>query len=202
MKNERIWLSAVIVCAVAALGAECGGKICEAQPASGSMRNDFRLPTPAVPEGSTAYLDAKNGFRDLQFGGAVTPDMKRAEKQDSDLTESYVRLGDSLEVGPGQADEIRYVFFAGGLSKVIIETSGRENGRAIRNEMLALFGEVSVPGYPFDIWRGERAVATYQEVDEDHAILGVWSPPMMGKVLAAVRARTAAAETTTPTATK
>ena len=61
-------------------------------------------PRPSPVPGSVFYLDAKNGFRDLKFGSALTKDMELARVDGEQRI--YQRPHDSLDIGDGKCKQI------------------------------------------------------------------------------------------------
>jgi hypothetical protein len=59
--------------------------------------------------GSLAYLDFRNGFRDLKFGDPPTQDMRAFEE--SGDTKFYRRSSDDLIIGNAKIKEISYGFY-------------------------------------------------------------------------------------------
>jgi len=120
--------------------------------------------------GSLAYLDAKNGFRDVRFGSAPTKDMELARVDGEEKI--YVRPRDSLEIGGGTCKEILYVFHAGRLRAVSVSTEGWKNNRAVRESLHAAYGAPSVPSEygGRERWIGNRVVVEYSENRDGGAV--------------------------------
>lgn len=74
--------------------------------------------SPAV--GTPAYLDAKNGFRDLSFGQNESDfnNLVLVSKDDNRPTTVYTRTGDVLDLEGVPLEKIEYVFFKGQLAKI------------------------------------------------------------------------------------
>ena len=120
--------------------------------------------------GSLAYLDAKNGFRDVRFGSVPTKDMELAGVDGEEKI--YIRPTDSLEIGGGTCEKILYVFHAGHLRAVSVTTEGWKNNRAIRESLHAAYGAPSVPSEygGRERWIGNRVVAEYSENRDGGAV--------------------------------
>lgn len=78
-----------------------------------------------VEPGSTAYLDWKNGFRDLRFGDppstlGTESQCRRDEQGHKDLCR---RSGDRLRIGKARVEKIEYAFFQQQLWYVAIQSS-------------------------------------------------------------------------------
>jgi hypothetical protein len=71
--------------------------------------------TPSAPPsrdpspGSVAYLDFKNGFRDLKFGDPPTENMVIVE--DAGESKYYRRTGDDLTIGGARLSSLDYGFY-------------------------------------------------------------------------------------------
>ena len=81
-----------------------------------------KLPKLIVP-GTAAYLDLKNGFRDVVFG---TPsgsfnDLVLKDRDDAAQTATYTRSGDVLNIGGVPLQEIDYTFFKDQLAKIAVK---------------------------------------------------------------------------------
>lgn len=105
----------------------------------------------AAEMGTLAYLDEKNGFRDVEFG--MTPEQvpgKLQLKEKDDLAESseWIREGDKLEIGSAHVKLIRYVFFRNKLARVLIFVIGLDNRQALFGYFTTAFGK-PVPDYDF-----------------------------------------------------
>jgi hypothetical protein len=155
---------------------------------------DLHPESDSVPAGSADYLDAKNGFRDLQFGTGVAPDMKLAEKQDAEETKSYVRTSDELEIGPAKAREIRYVYFDNGLTSVIIETPDLENSQALLDVIWAAYGANVNFRAPVQIWNGDNNVVHYNLEPTGEGRITIWNREMVDKVVKVAEANAAATQ--------
>jgi hypothetical protein len=76
-----------------------------------------------APPGTAAYLDLKNGFRDVVFGTPATnfSDLVLQGKDDAAQTATYTRSGDVLSLAGVPLQEIDYTFFQDQLSKVTVK---------------------------------------------------------------------------------
>jgi hypothetical protein len=80
-------------------------------------------------QGSLAYLDHKNGFRDLKFG-----DPPRAEmvlKEESGDSKYYARPTDDLSIGGAHLSQLVYSFYKNRLQAVRMTTKGIVNAQAL-----------------------------------------------------------------------
>ena len=125
----------------------------------------LEVPSPPVPMGSIAYLDARNGFRDVTFGSSVSkyPGMVLVER-DGDM-KVYKRPKDDLTLGEGRLQSILYFFYKDQLSEVMLETVGLVNSRAA----LAVLSHAYGPGGQANqfletyVWPGQRVGLLYDE---------------------------------------
>lgn len=144
---------------------------------------DLRLPTPGGSEGTPAYLDAKNGFRDLQFGGPVTPDMQPSTWQDYEHTKSYVRPNESKQVSEAEVEEIRYVFYDGALTTVVIESGNADASDALLRELRSAFGPSEQPDDAMtQKWSGDKVVAYYRQEPTGEGKVVLWSREMIDRL--------------------
>jgi hypothetical protein len=178
VKKVGSWLSTgllgVVLLAAAGCQRDTGPKI---------RTTDLRLPTPGGLEGSAAYIDAKNGFRELRFGGPVTPDMQLSTFQDYEHTKSYVRPGDSKQVSEAEVDEIRYVFYEGGLTTVVIESGNAEASEALLRELRSAYGPSEQPDDAMtQRWAGDKVVAYYRQEPTGEGKVVLWSRDMIDRL--------------------
>jgi hypothetical protein len=80
-----------------------------------------KLSRMAAP-GTLAYLDSKNGFRDVNFGMAVAdlPGLALVSENPTHHLKTYTRSGDDLLVGGVPLKSINYVFFEDRLCEVVL----------------------------------------------------------------------------------
>jgi hypothetical protein len=187
--NGKLW-SFLFLAALVLMGSGCGGKMRERSSDDGVA--DFRAATDPKRPGSIDDLDAKNGFRDLRFGAGVGRDMKRAERQDAEVTASYVRKGEDLRIGRAKAKQIRYVFFEDGLTSVIIETAGAENSQALLDVLWAAFGPNINRQAPVQVWNGKKNVAYFGIEPSGAGRLTLWNREMVTRAVRENEARAAA----------
>jgi hypothetical protein len=182
MKRVAFLLVTVLLCPLCLSG--CARRAPRPEASGG----DFRPFVPGMTAGSLAELDAKNGFRDLRFRGPVAEGMKLAETQDYVRTESYVRPGETMRIGRAEVREIRYVYYRGGLTTVVIVAKGSENARALLDELEAAYGPSEMPKQSLvHRWRGKRAVAFYSRGAEG-SLVKLWSRPMIARLVRDERA--------------
>lgn len=172
----------VLLPLVVLLGGGCGGKT-----------REFGVVSDTALGGSVAYLDAMSGYRELPFGGGVTRDMKRAEKQDAQVTTSYVRSDEDGRVGAAKASAIRYVFFQNEFASVIIESSDRKNNEALLDALWKAFGSNVNRQAPFQVWNGKKNVAHFSREPSGKGRVTIWNREMIAKAVKENVARAAAA---------
>jgi hypothetical protein len=123
--------------------------------------------------GTLAYLDAKNGFRDLTFGDPPTPEMDLVT--DAGDLKTYVRPSDDLTLGGAQLQTIGYRFYKDCLYSVAIIAKGYANGVAILEVLRQAYGKGEQPNQFLDefLWRGRRVWVLYgrQRVTETTDVL-------------------------------
>lgn len=116
-----------------------------------------------VVSGSTAYLDAKNGFRDMAFGSAPTAGM--ALMEDGGDNKYYTRTNESLMIGAAQIHRITYGYYKNRLSSIRIEVKGFINSQAVLDVLRQAYGA----GYKSNryleeyLWRGSRVILSYDQ---------------------------------------
>lgn len=128
---------------------------------SGSTRQSDPSP------GSLAYLDFKNGFRDVKFGDPPTKDMVLIE--DSGESKFYSRAGESYVMGQADVEHIRYGFYKHRLYAVIVRTNGYSNSRLLLEVLRQAYG----PGRPNPFmngysWHGSLVGLSYEEHSKTH----------------------------------
>jgi hypothetical protein len=132
----------------------------------------FLQPAPAgligPSHGSLAYLDFKNGFRDLQFGDPPAEDMRLVE--DHGDTTYYTRPRDDLRIGNSQLNRIAYGFYRGRFYTALLSTEGLINSRALLEVLRQAYGRGARPNRFMDryYWEGARVVLSYDENPLNH----------------------------------
>jgi hypothetical protein len=100
--------------------------------------------TPREPSpGSLAYLDYKNGFRDLKFGDPPRADM--VLKEDSGDSKYYARPSDDLSIGGAQLSHLIYGFYKNRLHAVQVGTKEIINSQALLEVLRQAYGRASQP---------------------------------------------------------
>jgi hypothetical protein len=130
----------------------------------GSEKWDATRPAPTEPSpGSLAYLDARNGFRDLKFGDPPLQGMRLVE--DHGDMKYYTQPSDDLTIGNAKIKEISYGFYKGRLSTVLLQTDGLINSRALLEVLRQAYGSGSRPNRFMDryLWDGSRVLLYYDE---------------------------------------
>jgi hypothetical protein len=149
----------------------------QGMPPGGSTAADPPIPSPAGPQrpgntrpvpaepspGSLAYLDFKNGFRDLTFGDPPTSNMVLKEEHGDD--KFYTRPQDDLTLGGSQLQRIIYGFYKDRFYWLLLETKGLVNSHAMLDVIRQTYG----PGYQGNRyiqrfgWLGSRVSGIYTE---------------------------------------
>jgi hypothetical protein len=168
----------------------------QAMPPGGSDAADAPLPPQLGPErpgvtrlppvepspGSLAYLDFKNGFRDLKFHDPPTPDMVLTE--DTGDLKMYVRPNDELGIGEATAKRIDYFFYKGRLSTVHFATKGFTNSRNVLEVLRQAYGIGERPNrfmYRY-LWSGSHVRVSYdQNSITDDADVWFYSIPLLNE---------------------
>jgi len=133
-----------------------------------AMASDAPAAPPDVPMGSIAYLDARNGFRDMRFGDAPTPGMTLIE--DGGDTKIYRRASDDLSIGSGRLSFLVYSFYKNRFCEAMLKTRGILDSQALLETFRAAYG----PGYqaneflPEYSWFGVVAGVEYDENSITH----------------------------------
>jgi hypothetical protein len=132
------------------------------------------------PPGSLAYLDAKNGFRDLTFGDPPPEGMLPTE-EDGDRR-VYVRPDDELTIGGAHMRRMTYTFYKDRFAAVRLHTTTLADGRALLAVLQQAFG----PGMKDDpkreryTWVGQQVSVTYEEHTIGHEAEVWWrSQPLI-----------------------
>lgn len=161
-------------------------------PALLSAEPSLEVPSPPVPMGSPAYLDARNGFRDAKFGSPLSSFKGMMLKEQGSGMKYYVRNGDDLTIGKGKLSVLSYGFYKNQLSIIIMVMAGGQNSRAI----LSVFQEAYGSGFKSNqfledyYWPGKKVTALYSErlatkdatmVISDTALENQWQAEEKGK---------------------
>ncbi len=130
---------------------------------SGPTESPGIAPVTDVAMGSVAYLDARNGFRDMKFGEPPKSGMVLTEKQ-GDL-KFYRRASDDLTVGSGRVAAITYIFYKNRLFTVMLQTKGIMNSQALLATFRAAYGPGDKPNEFLDayLWSGKIVSVSYNE---------------------------------------
>jgi hypothetical protein len=176
----------------------------QGMPPGGSTAADPPIPSPPGPDkpggtrltttepspGSLAYLDFRNGFRDLKFGDPPTQDMKVFEEGGE--TKFYRRSSDDLTIGNANIEEISYGFYKGRLYSVLLQTGGLINSRALLAVLREAYGPGSRPNQFMDryLWDGSKVLLYYdQKPISDDAITMFQSVPLRNEKAADEKAK-------------
>jgi hypothetical protein len=121
-----------------------------------------------IAMGSIAYLDARNGFRDLRFGQSLASGMTLIEN-DRD-TKFYRRASDDMKMGGGSLSEITYGFYKGHLFTVMLKALGIVDSQALLDTLRAAYGPGNKTNQFLDnyFWRGNDVMVMYEESPITH----------------------------------
>jgi hypothetical protein len=139
----------------------------------------FLQPPPAgvvePPLGSLAYLDFKNGFRDMKFGDPPAEDMRLVE--DHGDTTYYTRPRDDLRIGNSQLSKMAYGFYRGRFYTALLSTEGLTNSRALLEVLRQAYGQGARPNRFMQryYWEGARVTLVYDENPLNHDATAVLS---------------------------
>jgi hypothetical protein len=134
------------------------------EPTAPTIPDPSKPVTPPVPaQGSLAYLDYKNGFRDLRFGSGPQKDMIPTEVE-SDL-KIYRRVSDEMTIGGATLDQIRYAYYKNKLIHVLLRTKVYQNSRALLEVLRQAYGRGHRPNQFMErcYWFGAVVSASYDE---------------------------------------
>jgi hypothetical protein len=133
-------------------------------------------------QGSLAYLDHKNGFRDLKFG-----DPPRAEmvlKEESGDSKYYARPTDDLSIGGAHLSQLVYGFYKNRLQVVRMTTKGIVNAQALLEVLRQAYGPPSQPNQFMKRyrWQGSKVIISYDENSIRHdADVWFFSQPLIAE---------------------
>jgi hypothetical protein len=131
----------------------------------------FSAETNAPPMGTLAYMDWRNGFRDLRFGDALS---NRADmvRQATTAQEIYTRKNEDLQIGGARATEIFYCAHHGKLCAISIMVDAGSY-YSLRAPFAAAYGEPArdkdSPDEEF--WLGSEVTASIMKNDDGTADL-------------------------------
>jgi hypothetical protein len=127
-----------------------------------------------LPPGSLAYLDAKNGFRDLTFGDPPTPDMQLTEESGDFRT--YVRATDDLTIGEAHLQFIAYRFYKNRFGAAVVGTKGYANSVALLEVLRQAYGQGDQPNQFLHqyFWHGSRVWVSYDRKLIGDETIAVW----------------------------
>jgi hypothetical protein len=113
--------------------------------------------------GSTAYLDARNGFRDMKFGDPPKSDMILIENDGKQ--KFYHRKSDDLTVGVGELSEITYGFYKQQLYIVWLKTRGLPDSQALLTTLTSAYGAGQQSNEYLEeyVWNGSVVTAIYEQ---------------------------------------
>lgn len=106
---------------------------------------------------ANAYPNEPAGFRGIPWGAEASAygDELILASQKGDTT-MYSRAGDKLGIGDAVLSDLKYVFYKGQLSSVMMTTTGIDNRRKIRDAFEAQFGTPMRPNRYLEdfLWDG------------------------------------------------
>jgi hypothetical protein len=129
--------------------------------------------------GSLAYLDFRNGFRDLTFRDPPPQGMRVVEAHGD--TTYYTRPSDDLTIGDARIKEMTYGFYKGQFYSVLLQTEGLINSRALLEVLRQAYGVGARPNQFMEryVWDGSRVLLYYdQKPISDDAIALLQSVPL------------------------
>jgi hypothetical protein len=136
---------------------------CLLYPTLACSQSTLEIPAPPVKMGSLAYLDARNGFRDVTFGDAITkyPDM--VKDSTSGALTCYRRPTDDLVVGEGTLASIHYCFYKARLSHVLLKATDHSNTKAVLQTLQHAYGAGIQPNPYMEnyVWMGDKVWLSY-----------------------------------------
>ncbi len=113
--------------------------------------------TNAPPMGTLAYMDWRNGFRDLKFGEVLSNRADMVRLKDSDWDE-YERKPENLSIGTATAKAIYYSTTRGKLHEISIIIA-HEDLEQVRDVFVAAYGEpgpaIKGTATPEERWKGK-----------------------------------------------
>lgn len=113
--------------------------------------------------GSTDFLDARNGFRGVEFGTDFAKFSGLKVDRDHGKLKMYTKEGDKLSLGLATLEDIVYHFFDGKFYGVSLHAGDKPNGDTLRAIIFTAFG----PGQKLDdhntLWEGSKAWAELSE---------------------------------------
>lgn len=115
--------------------------------------------------GGLTDLDAKNGFRDAQFGAKFETFQGMELLEESGDLKFYRRSADELKIGAAVLESISYGFYKGELMSVVLKTDGLVNSQALLEALQSAYG----PGFqknkhiPDFWWLGKVVTMSYDQ---------------------------------------
>lgn len=186
----RSWLSVLVLLISVVSVSSCGRLARPITAADSPSAFASSAATANPPPGSLAYLDAKNGFRDLTFGDPPPEGMLTTEEDGGRRV--YVRPDDELTIGDAHVRRMTYTFYRERFAAVRLHTTTLADGRALLAVLQQAFG----PGVKDDpkreryTWVGQQVAVTYGEHTIGHEA-EVWlrSQPLMQEQAADAQAK-------------
>lgn len=137
------------------------------------------LPASALRAQSPVALDAKNGFRSVKFGDALSEAYSVQFRSEDKRQVIAVKNGDLLSLDGTPLQSIRYTFFDGKLAWITMELQNMVDRKGATQLFTKLYG------YPndgfrsrtenFDIWRGTVVQLELGNVDEKIARINLYN---------------------------
>ena len=120
-------------------------------------------PIATAAPAEVSKLDKLQGFRDVTFGAAPSPDLVLAETDGS--LKFFHRPDDNLKIGKATLTEIIYGFYKGQFFIAILKTKGKKNGRALLDVFDDEYGTPSQPNASLQrySWSGKVNSASFSE---------------------------------------
>jgi hypothetical protein len=147
-----------------------------------------------LPASSLSFQNEPDGFRGIAWGtdtSAVTGMVYDSQHTwEAGTTSFFKRKGDELRMGKAILTSIRYGFWEGKLSDVLIETRGRKNWLAFKAACHEKFGRGFKANFYQEryTWSGEKASMVLEYVEKsDIATLLIKSEEMYNQIRSKLR---------------
>jgi hypothetical protein len=140
----------------------------------------------AQEKGAPAYLDAKNGFRGVEFGTPESTVIRRLHLEPfNDGKETLYRSTDEkLKLGSVALTDIRYKFLKNKFFAVTLIAHDASSAPSLLDVVQAAFGEGSCSGRQLCTWKGAKVRAEYRETAAELPRFSMWSE-MVSKEMSA-----------------
>ena len=160
-----------------------------------------RVPPAPSRKGSLSYMDAKYGFRGIEFGTPQAEVVKRLhlEPYDEGSEVVYRRKDEQLRLGSVRLADIRYQFLRGKFFEVtlvgvpegspsLLEVVQAAYGRGVCQTSAARPGASNPQALEVCSWKGNRVEAEYKETTIELPVFSMWSVSLLNEGAADKRA--------------